>query len=51
LSGRVRRDVLERDDLLDEIVDDRVEDGADAFTEDVGRKNVLPESTQMVELV
>ena len=51
MSGRVRRDVLERDDLLDEVIDNRVEDGADAFAEDVGRKNVLPESSQVVELV
>ena len=44
LRGRISCNVFKWNDLLDEVVNHRVENGADALAVDVGRENILPES-------
>ena len=51
LRGRISCDVLKREDFLNEVFDDGVENGADALAVDVRRQDVLPESPEVMKLV
>ena len=51
MRGSIGRDVLQRENFLNEVLDDGVEDGPDTLAVDVRRKDVLPEPPEVMELV